>query len=123
MFLHKIQSIPEATDNEKADKPSRLTIAEAENSGTVEHLKENLEITETTLSETIRALERAQAEQAIKAYLLKVAEETHSGIASQLEEKLKETQNRLKEKEDALEKVQAEMVSPPAGSHVTMRTK
>ena len=123
MFLHKIQSIPEATDNEKADKPSRLTIAEAENSGTVEHLKENLEITETTLSETIRALERAQAEQAIKAYLLKVAEETHSGIASQLEEKLKETQNRLKEKEDALEKVQAEMASPPAGSHVTMRTK
>ena len=123
VFLHKIQSIPEATDNEKADKPSRLTIAEAENSGTVEHLKENLEIMETTLSETIRALERAQAEQAIKAYLLKVAEETHSGIASQLEEKLKETQNRLKEKEDALEKVQAEMVSPPAGSHVTMRTK
>ena len=89
----------------------------------MEHLKENLEITETTLSETIRALETAQAEQAIKAYLLEVAEETHSGIASQLEEKLKETQNRLKEKEDALEKVQAEMASPPAGSHVTMRTK
>ena len=64
MFLHKIQSIPEATDNEKADKPSRLTTTEAENSGT-----ENLEITETTLSETIRALERAQAEQAIKASL------------------------------------------------------
>ena len=123
VFPHKIQSIPEATDNEKADKPSRLTIAEAENSGTVEHLKENLEITETTLSETIRALERAQAEQVIKAYLLEVAEETHSGIASQLEEKLKETQNRLKEKEDALEKVQAKMASPPAGSHVTMRTK
>ena len=64
VFLHKIQSIPEATDNEKADKPSRLTTTEAENSGT-----ENLEITETTLSETIRALERAQAEQAIKASL------------------------------------------------------
>ena len=89
----------------------------------MEHLKENLEITETTLSETIRALERAQAEQAIKASLLEVAEETHSGIASQLEEKLKERQNRLKEKEDALEKVQAKMASSPAGSHVTMRNK
>ena len=40
-----------------------------------------------------------------------------------LHHNLKETQNRLKEKEDALEKVQAKMASPPAGSHVTMRTK
>ena len=106
-FLYKIQSIPEA---------SRLANAEAENKGTVEHLKEKLQITETTLSETVRALERAQAEQAIKASFLDVAEATHSCIVAQLEEKLKETQNRLKEKEDALETVQAKMASPPASS-------
>ena len=115
-FLYKIQSIPEAIDNEKADKTSGLATAEAENNGTVEHLKEKLQITETTLSETIRALERAQAEQAIKASLLEAAEATHSGIVSQLEEKLEETQNRLKEKEDALETVQAKMASLPASS-------
>ena len=115
-FLYKIQSIPEAIDNENADKTSRLATAEAENNGTVEHLKEKLQITETTLSETIRALERAQAEQAIKASLLEAAEATHSGIVSQLEEKLEETQNRLKEKEDALETVQAKMASLPASS-------
>ena len=115
-FLYKIQSIPEAIDNEKADKTSRLATAEAENNGTVEHLKEKLQITETTLSETIRALERAQAEQAIKASLLEAAEATHSGIVSQLEEKLEETQNRLKEKEDALETVQAKIASLPASS-------
>ena len=107
-FLYKIQSIPEA---------SRLANAEAENKGTVEHLKEKLQITETTLSETVRALERAQAEQAIKASFIDVAEVTHSDIVAQLEEKLKETQNRLKEKEDALETVQAKMVSPPVSSH------
>ena len=115
-FLYKIQSIPEAIDNEKADKTSRLATAEAENNGTVEHLKEQLQITEITLSETIRALERAQAEQAIKASLLEATEATHSGIVSQLEEKLEETQNRLKEKEGALKTVQAKMASLPASS-------